>query len=129
MTQKLDPTKLADWQIAEAAEETMLPVGQLADILGLKADELIPWGRQLAKIDQKKVLARVAGAKQGKYIDVTAITPTPLGEGRPPPRSASSRASVKSASASAAPSASRAAARRSTSKAPPPAAASRSASR
>ena len=82
MTQKLDPTKLADWQIAEAAEETMLPVGQLADILGLKADELIPWGRQLAKIDQKKVLARVAGAKQGKYIDVTAITPTPLGEGK-----------------------------------------------
>ena len=82
MTAKLDPTKLADWQIAEAAEETMLPVGQLADILGLHADELIPWGRQLAKIDQKKVLNRLAGAKQGKYIDVTAITPTPLGEGK-----------------------------------------------
>jgi len=79
---KLDPTKMADWEVAEAAEAPMLPVQKLAEQLGLKEDELIPWGRQLAKIDQKKVLKRLEGAPRGKYIDVTAITPTPLGEGK-----------------------------------------------
>ena len=82
MTTNLDPTKLADWQIAEAAEENMLSVQQLAERLGLLPDELIPWGRQLAKIDQKRVLTRLENAPRGKYIDVTAITPTPLGEGK-----------------------------------------------
>ena len=82
MTTNLDPTKLADWQIAEAAEENMLSVQQLAERLGLQPDELIPWGRQLAKIDQKRVLKRLENAPRGKYIDVTAITPTPLGEGK-----------------------------------------------
>ena len=82
MTTNLDPTKLADWQIAEAAEENMLSVQQLAERLGLQPDELIPWGRQLAKIDQKRVLTRLENAPRGKYIDVTAITPTPLGEGK-----------------------------------------------
>ena len=41
MTTNLDPTKLADWQIAEAAEENMLSVQQLAERLGLQPDELI----------------------------------------------------------------------------------------
>ena len=48
---KLDPTKMEDWQVAEAAEETMKPVKQLADELGLKEEELLPMGRQLAKVD------------------------------------------------------------------------------
>ena len=79
---KLDPTKLADWQIAEAAEATMLTPQQLADKLGLLPEELIPWGRQLARVDQQAIRARLANAPQAKYIDVTAITPTPLGEGK-----------------------------------------------
>jgi len=79
---KLDPTKLADWQIAEAAEENMKTVVQLADDFGLKPEELIPYGRQLAKIDQAMVRDRLKNRPQGKYIDVTAITPTPLGEGK-----------------------------------------------
>jgi len=79
---KLDPTKLKDWQIAEAAEESMKPVGQLADELGLKEDELLPMGRQLAKVDYSKVLERIKNKPIAKYIDVTAITPTPLGEGK-----------------------------------------------
>ena len=79
---QLDPTKLADWQIAEAAEANMLSVSQLADKMGLRPEEIIPHGRQLAKIDQKMLRERLKGRLQGKYIDVTAITPTPLGEGK-----------------------------------------------
>ncbi|MFC1737615.1 formate--tetrahydrofolate ligase [Planctomycetota bacterium] len=79
---KLDATKMKDWQIAEAAEETMKPVSQLADEMGLNDDELIPMGHQLSKVDYMKVLERLRGAPDAKYIDVTAITPTPLGEGK-----------------------------------------------
>ncbi len=79
---KLDATKMKDWQIAEAAEETMKPVRQLADELGLKDNELLPVGHQLGKVDYMKVLDRLKGTPEAKYIDVTAITPTPLGEGK-----------------------------------------------
>jgi len=79
---KLDPTKLKDWQVAEAAEKTMKPISQLAAEMGLTDDELIPMGKQLAKVDYRRVLGRLKGAANGKYIDVTAITPTPLGEGK-----------------------------------------------
>jgi len=79
---KLDATKMKDWQIAEAAEEQMKPVGQLADEMGLQEDELIPMGRTLAKVDYQKALARLQATPTAKYIDVTAITPTPLGEGK-----------------------------------------------
>jgi len=79
---KLDPTKMEDWQIAEAAEEQMKPVRRLADEMGLKEDELIPMGLQLGKVDYKKVLERLKDVPNAKYIDVTAITPTPLGEGK-----------------------------------------------
>ena len=80
---KLDPTKMQDWQIAEAAEKNMKSVSQLASELGLKADELLPYGNHLAKVDYAKVLARLGDSdKSAKYIDVTAITPTPLGEGK-----------------------------------------------
>ncbi|MHC4566115.1 MAG: formate--tetrahydrofolate ligase [Planctomycetota bacterium] len=79
---KLDATKMKDWQIAEAAEEGMKPISQLASELGLKEDELIPMGRTLAKVDYQKACARLADAPKAKYIDVTAITPTPLGEGK-----------------------------------------------
>ncbi|HUT47365.1 MAG TPA: formate--tetrahydrofolate ligase [Sedimentisphaerales bacterium] len=79
---KLDATKMKDWQIAEAAEEGMKPVSQLAEEIGLKEDELIPMGRKLAKVDYQKACARLAGNPTANYIDVTAITPTPLGEGK-----------------------------------------------
>ncbi len=78
----LDPTKLKDWQIAEAAEATMKPLEQIADEMGLQGDELIPMGRQLGKVDFLRVLDRVGEKRRAKYIDVTAITPTPLGEGK-----------------------------------------------
>ena len=77
-----DPTKNPDWKIAEAAEQHMKPPQQLAAEIGVLPEELIPYGRQLAKIDQKMILKRLANCKQGKFIDVTAITPTPLGEGK-----------------------------------------------
>ncbi len=79
---KLDATKMEDWQIAEAAEKEMKPVRRLADEMGLKEDELLPMGRQLGKVDYMKVLDRLAGTVKARYIDVTAITPTPLGEGK-----------------------------------------------
>jgi formyltetrahydrofolate synthetase len=79
---KLDPRKLKDWQIAEAAEDEMKPIGQLAKEMGLREDELIPMGRNLAKVDYQKVLARLKNVPTAKYIDVTGITPTPLGEGK-----------------------------------------------
>jgi formate--tetrahydrofolate ligase len=79
---KLDPTKLKDWEIAELAEETMKPLPQLARDLGLVDGELLPMGDKIAKIDYMKILKRVGNAPVGKYIDVTAITPTPLGEGK-----------------------------------------------
>jgi len=78
----LDPTKMADWQIAEEAEKTMKTVYQLQDELGLTKEELLPHGHYVAKVDFAKVLKRLAGRPDGKYIDVTAITPTPLGEGK-----------------------------------------------
>ncbi len=78
----LDPRIMQDWEIAEAAEERVKPIQQLAAELGLRGDELIPYGNKLAKVDYQKVLARLPKAPTGKYIDVTAITPTPLGEGK-----------------------------------------------
>ncbi|MBN2039758.1 MAG: formate--tetrahydrofolate ligase [Spirochaetes bacterium] len=78
----LDPTKLADWQIAEASEANMKTVKQLADELGIKDEELIPHGHYYGKVDFEAVLDRLKDKPDGKYIDVTAITPTPLGEGK-----------------------------------------------
>ena len=78
----LDPTKMKDWQIAEAAEEQMKTVYQLGEELGLDKEELLPYGHHTAKIDYRSVLQRLKDRPDGKYIDVTAITPTPLGEGK-----------------------------------------------
>ena len=72
----------ADWQIAEAAEKQMKKIYQIGDELGLKEEELLPNGHYVGKVDFKKVLKRLDKAPDGKYIDVTAITPTPLGEGK-----------------------------------------------
>ena len=79
---KLDPKVLKDWEIAEAAGEQMKNIKQISDELELADEEFLPYGHHIAKIDFKKVLDRLSGKQNGKYIDVTAITPTPLGEGK-----------------------------------------------
>ena len=78
----LDPTKMKDWQIAEAAEKKMKPIRWLAEELGLQGNELLPNGCFLGKVDYIKALDRLGNNLDAKYIDVTAITPTPLGEGK-----------------------------------------------
>ena len=78
----LDPTKMKDWQIAEAAEANLRPAAALAQALGIHDDEWDAYGKYLAKVDVTKVLKRVGAGRKGKYIDVTAITPTALGEGK-----------------------------------------------
>ncbi len=78
----LDPTKHADWEIAEEAETRMKTVYKIAEDYGLTQAELLPQGHYLGKIDYRKVLERQQNVPDGKYIDVTAITPTPLGEGK-----------------------------------------------
>ncbi len=78
----LDPTKHADWQIAEAAEANMRKISDIADELGLLPEELLPYGHYIAKVDFKKVINRLKDKPDAKYVDVTAITPTPLGEGK-----------------------------------------------
>jgi formate--tetrahydrofolate ligase len=76
-----DATKLADWQISEEAEKKMPTQEEWREKLGLQKDEMLPMGR-LAKIDFLKVINRLKKNPDGKYIEVTAITPTPLGEGK-----------------------------------------------
>jgi len=78
----LDPTKHADWEIAQEAESRMKTCYQLADELGLTKEELLPHGNYVAKVDYMKVLERLKDRPDGKFIEVTAITPTPLGEGK-----------------------------------------------
>ncbi|MBN2159196.1 MAG: formate--tetrahydrofolate ligase [Spirochaetes bacterium] len=79
---KPDPRKLPDWQIAEEGEKKMKTVYRLADELGIRDEELLPNGHYYGKVDFEIVLERLANRPDGKYIDVTAITPTPLGEGK-----------------------------------------------
>ena len=80
---KFDAPNMADWEIAALAEEVnMKPITEIADELGLVGEELIPMGKFVAKIDYMKVLDRLKDKPDGKYVNVTAITPTPLGEGK-----------------------------------------------
>jgi formate--tetrahydrofolate ligase len=76
-----DATKLKDWQISEAAEANMPTPDEWREKLNLQKDEVIPYGR-LARLDFMKIIDRLKNKKDGKYIEVTAITPTPLGEGK-----------------------------------------------
>jgi len=76
-----DAVKMKDWQISEAAEENMPTPDQWRERLGLQKDEILPYGR-IAKLDFLKIIDRLKDKKDGKYIEVTAITPTPLGEGK-----------------------------------------------
>jgi len=71
--------EMADWQISEAAEKNMPSPEQWVEKLGLKKEEMLPMGR-LGKLDFLKIIDRLKDKPDGKYIEVTAITPTPLGE-------------------------------------------------
>jgi formate--tetrahydrofolate ligase len=77
----LDPTQYKDWKIAEEAENTLPSVEEFRLKMGLLPDELIPHGRT-PKLDFIKIMDRLKDRPDGKYIEVTAITPTPLGEGK-----------------------------------------------
>jgi len=73
--------EMADWQISEAAEKNMPTPEEWRDKLGLQKDEVMPMGR-LCKLDFLKIIERLKDRPDGKYVEVTAITPTPLGEGK-----------------------------------------------
>ena len=77
----LDPTVYQDWQIGAAAEETLPDVEAFRERLGLKPEELLPYGKT-PKLDFLRIMRRLKDRPDGKYIEVTAITPTPLGEGK-----------------------------------------------
>ncbi len=80
------PTKLkllrpvpSDIEIAQAGK--LKPITQIANELGIRENELELYGPYKAKI-KLEILERLKNKPNGKYIDVTAITPTPLGEGK-----------------------------------------------
>ena len=86
VTRPFTPTTLrrrdpvpSDLEIAQAA--TLKPIGLLAAELGLQEGELELYGPTKAKV-RLEVLDRLQARPNGKYIDVTAITPTPMGEGK-----------------------------------------------
>ena len=64
-----------------ARQASLHPITEIANRIGLLEDELIPYGRTKAKVHLDS-LKRISTRPRGKYIDVTAITPTPLGEGK-----------------------------------------------
>jgi len=70
---------LSDLDIAQAAR--MKPIAEIASGLGILEEELEPYGRYKAKVNLE-ILERLKDKPNGKLIDVTAITPTPLGEGK-----------------------------------------------
>ncbi|MFW6096848.1 MAG: formate--tetrahydrofolate ligase [Chloroflexota bacterium] len=81
---KATPLKLkspvpSDLEIAQ--EATLKPISQIAEEVGLLPEELLLYGPYKAKV-KLSVLERLADRPNGKYVDVTAITPTPLGEGK-----------------------------------------------
>ena len=69
----------SDLEIARTAK--LKPIAQVARDLGLEDEEVIPYGSTKAKI-HLDALRRISSNPMGRYIDVTAITPTPLGEGK-----------------------------------------------
>ena len=86
MTIKFTPTKLklvrpvpSDIDIAQASDIKL--ISQVAEEIGILPEELEFYGAYKAKV-KLEVLKRLQDRPDGKYIDVTAITPTPLGEGK-----------------------------------------------
>ena len=73
------PRTPSDLEIAQAA--TPIPIDKIAALAGILPDELEPYGRSKAKV-HLSIVNRLKDAPNGNYIVVTAITPTPLGEGK-----------------------------------------------
>ncbi len=69
----------SDLEIARAVK--LKPIEEIALEIGLEEDEVITYGPTKAKI-HLDALRRIRSNPTGKYVDVTAITPTPLGEGK-----------------------------------------------
>ena len=69
-----------DWEIAQTA--TIKPIQEIADRLDIPAEHVEPYGRTKAKISMDFVREALARPKMGKLILVSAITPTPAGEGK-----------------------------------------------
>src|SRR5512139_2781137 len=69
----------SDIEIAQAAK--LKPIIEIAHMIGLTEDDLDFHGKFKAKI-HLDVLQRIWDRPEGRYVDVTAITPTPLGEGK-----------------------------------------------
>ncbi|MDR3270695.1 MAG: formate--tetrahydrofolate ligase [Peptococcaceae bacterium] len=76
-----DPTCLKDWQIAEEAEKSLPTYEELIERLNLEKDEVIPYGKT-PRIDFLKIMQRLQDQPNGKFIEITAVNPTPLGEGK-----------------------------------------------
>ena len=70
---------LSDLEIAQKAK--MKPIREIAKKAGIKDSELELYGNFKAKVSLD-ILKRLKNRPNGKYIDITAITPTPLGEGK-----------------------------------------------
>ena len=70
---------LSDLEIAQ--QNQMVPIDKIAQSIGILENELILYGKYKAKVDSS-ILNRISDNKVGKYIVITAITPTPLGEGK-----------------------------------------------
>ncbi|MHB9028049.1 MAG: formate--tetrahydrofolate ligase [Candidatus Latescibacterota bacterium] len=70
---------LTDLEIAQRAE--MRPISEIAGLLNISEDEIEPYGKYKAKVSLD-VMYRGNGKPRAKYVVVTAITPTPLGEGK-----------------------------------------------
>jgi methylenetetrahydrofolate dehydrogenase (NADP+)/methenyltetrahydrofolate cyclohydrolase/formyltetrahydrofolate synthetase len=71
----------SDIDIAQEQMKLAKPITQVAEELGIPPEELELYGNYKAKV-KLEILARLKDQPDGKYIDVTAITPTPLGEGK-----------------------------------------------
>jgi formate--tetrahydrofolate ligase len=71
---------LSDIEIAQAAK--LKPISEVASLLGMTQEDLIPYGQFIAKIHQSTVNRLRANQQRGKLILVTAINPTPAGEGK-----------------------------------------------
>src|SRR5215212_5491030 len=78
---KLDLRRPVPSDIEIAQEAYVKPIAQVADVVGILPEELEFYGPYKAKV-KLEILKRLADRPNGKYIDVTAITPTPLGEGK-----------------------------------------------
>jgi formate--tetrahydrofolate ligase len=74
------PEMLSDIDIARAA--TMQPIADIAQKLGIEHEELIPYGKHMAKVSMDAVNRLQSNPKRARLVLVTAVNPTPAGEGK-----------------------------------------------